>query len=453
MKRTNTHLRRVLLLNPLVIKNGRKHHFLTDWTGSEYPSSLLPPPMEFLYMHAALRRAGAEVDFLDASARHLDPDKAVEFVVRKPPELLIMGTTYSSVREVLDMASKVRRRRPSIRIALFGPPLTIHPELALRDGSVDFVILGEPEKPCVDLVEGRLEENLAFVEAGKIHCLPRVLLEPLDWLPHPSRHLLNPNDYVAPFSKDYPFTVVTTSRGCTHAKCKFCIQEVWAGNRIRYHSVGYVLEEIRTILSTRAYREIFFRDQVFTGDRERILELCRKLTSQGLQVPWRATTRVDCIDEELLRVMKQAGCYQISYGFESSSQKVLDRCCKGITLEQSVRAASLTRAAGIEVVGNFVVGLEEDTKPNLDKIADYAVGLGCDFAQFIPAQVWYDNHSETSTDFKKRHELARLSSRAYRRFYLRLSFAVRILKRSRRPRMMKAVLRSGYRILTERQYY
>ena len=452
-KKTVKSFKKVLLVNPHIIKHGKRHHFLTDWTGSEYPSSLLPPSMEFLYIHAVLDRVGVKADFLDASARGKKPNEVVEHVCRKRPELLVMAATYNSLEEVLYMTREIRDRMPGTTIALFGPPITIRPELAFRDGSVDYVILGEPEKPAADLIEGRIEENLAFFEKGTVHCLPRRLLEPLDWLPHPSRHLLRPMDYVAPFSRDYPFTVITTSRGCVHAKCKFCTQHVWAGHRIRYHSVDYVMEEIRDVVRNHGYREIFFRDQIFTGDRERTMEICQRMIQERLSVPWRATTRVNCVDKELLSMMKKAGCYQMTYGFESSSQDVLDGNCKGITLDQSVRAASITRALGIELVGNFVIGLEGDTKQNIKKVADYAIGLGCDFAQFIPAQVWHDYASAEVLATLSWKEIERLSSRAYRRFYCRPSFLMKILRRSRSPRMLHAVLRSAYRILTQTQIY
>ena len=444
---------RVLLLNPLILKNGGHRHFLTDWTGSEYPSSLILPPMEFLSMHALLTRAGANVDFLDASAGHIAPEKAVDYVLRKAPELLVMASTHYSLEETLGIVADVKRRLPKVSTALFGASITAHPESALRSRVVDYVILGEPEKPVLDLAEGRIRENLAYLEEGIIHCLPRKLLEPLDWLPHPARHLLNPMDYVAPFSVDYPFTVVTTSRGCPHAECAFCAQHIWTGGKIRYHSVDYTLEEIEVAVRRHGYREIFFRDQVFTGDRDRTLEICRGMTDLGLHIPWRGTTRVTCVDEELLGAMKEAGCYQISYGFESASQEILDANRKGITLDQSARAASMTRAAGIEVVGNFIVGLEGDTERNLKEIASYAIELDCSFAQFIMVQFWRDPPPPGRPESLSRDDLVRLSSRAYRRFYLRPAFAKRILKRTRRPGMLKAILRSAYKIITEKQIY
>ncbi len=444
---------KVLLLNPLIIKKGRKHHFLTDWTGSEYPSSLLSPPMEFLYMHAALRRIGVRVDFCDASARSWQPTKAVRYVADTRPELVFLPATYNSVNEILTMASQIRLQAPATRIVVFGPPATVRPDIFLKAAIVDVVILGEPEKPSVDIVQGQLTENIAFLEEGTVHCLHRVLLEPLDWLPHPSRHLLNPMDYVAPFSRAYPFTVVVTSRGCIHAKCRFCTQHVWAGSTIRYHSLDYVVEELRDVVRNLGYREIFFRDQVFTADRDRTIALCERMIAEKLIVPWRATTRVDRIDEELLAIMKKAGCYQITYGFESSLQHVLDTSRKGITVEQSFRAAEMTRRAGIEVVGNFVIGLEGDTVHNLENISRYAIDLGCDFAQFIPAQIWHDNPDGNGTLGLGKRTIENLSSKAYRRFYLRPSFAIRMLGRLKDPRLVRVVLRSAFRILTERQVY
>ena len=442
---------RVLLLNPLIIKNGHHHHFLSDWTGSEYPSSLLPPPMEFLYLHAVLSRAGVKVEFLDASARHLSTRRTIEYAVRSAPDLIVCAATFHSLDEVLAIVGALRSRLPKFRIALFGTSLTAQPRLAFRQpGLVDFVVLGEPEKPVLDLATGSMKENLAYWDAGDLCCLPRRLLEPLDWLPHPSRHLLRPMDYIAPFSRAYPFTTVITSRGCPYAQCTFCSQIVWAGARLRQHGIEYVLEELAEGIDRYGYREIFFRDQVFTFDRQRTLRVCESMLQRRPQVPWRATTRVTYVDAELLTAMRRAGCYQISYGFESSSQEALDQNRKGVTLEQAHRAAVLTRQAGMEVVGNFVIGLQSDTRTNLSHLAEYAIRLGCDFAQFQPIQTWHDAGTSGALS---NTELISFSTRAYQRFYLRPAFIFRMLKRMARPRLLLIILRSAWKIIMEPQIY
>lgn len=444
---------RVALLNPLVVKNGRRHHFLTDWTGSEYPSSVLLPSMEFLWTHAVLERAGIEVANVDASARGWRPGVAVDRVVASGADLVVISATDNSMDEVLRLASAIRAKRPAARVAVFGPPVTIRPERALVAEAVDYVIMGEPEKPTLDLALGHIAENLAVRENGTIRRLPQRLLDPLDWLPLPARHVLNRDDYVAPYSLEWPFTVVNTSRGCAYWRCSFCTQHVWTGDRLRRHSLDYVEADLDDAVRRYGFREIFFRDEVFTADRRRTLELCARILRTGLRFGWRATTRVDTVDGPLLAEMRKAGCYQISYGFESSSQEVLDRNEKMIELRQSVEAAAMTRAAGIEVVGNFVIGLQGDTRDNLRDIADYAVRLGCHFAQFTPAQVWHDYVSAETSGAMTARELRALSTRAYRRFFVRPAFVRTMLRRLRNPRLWGAIARSAFRLATQPQMY
>ena len=404
-------------------------------------------------MHAVLVRDGKDVDFLDASARHWSMERTIDYAVSADPQLLFISATFNSFHEVMHLAKRIRESAPHIKVALFGPPLTIRPDMVLASKVIDYVVLGEPEKPAADLAAGLLEENLAYRDGEIIHCLPRRLLKPLDWLPYPSRQLLNADDYVAPYSKDFPFTVVTTSRGCPHNMCTFCTQRVWSGEGIRYHSVDYVIGEIEEAINRFHYREIFFRDQVFTSDREFTLELCERMRNKQFNIPWRATTRISNIDEQLLASMKSAGCYQLSYGFESSSQEVLDMCQKGITLEDMRRVTDQTRAGGIEVVGNFIIGLKGDSEENLRSISDFAIELNCDYAQFLLIQIWPGfTPIEISNDIS-REKLIGLTSRAYRRFYLHPSFIWKMLKRIKSRRILLAVLRSAYRILTEKQLY
>jgi len=443
----------VLLLQPLIVKGRRHHHFLSDWTGSEYPSSLLLPPMEFLHIYAVLEREGKKVDFLDASARHWSAKRTIDYALAADRQLLVMSVTFNSLHEVMNLAERIHQAAPQIHIALFGPPLTLRPDLALASSAIEYVIMGEPEKPVTDLMNGRLLTNIAYREGEVIHCLPRHWLEPLDWLPFPARQLLDPNDYVAPYSKDFPFTVITSSRGCSHNICKFCTQRVWSGEGIRYHSVEYVIAEIDEAIQRFGYREIFFRDQVFTSNREFTLSLCDRIRRKNFRFPWRATTRISNIDEELLAAMKGAGCYQLSYGLESSSQDVLNMCQKGITIEDMFRTIKLTKAKGIETVGNFIIGLKGDSPGNLQSISDFAHTLGCDYAQFLLIQIWPDFSPEEIGTEIDREELIRLTSRAYRRFYLNPKFIWGMLKRINSWRIFIAVVRSAYRLLTEKQVY
>jgi anaerobic magnesium-protoporphyrin IX monomethyl ester cyclase len=318
---------------------------------------------------------------------------------------------------------------------------------------VDYVILGEPEKAVAVLASGDLTENLAFRENGRVRRLKRVLLESLDWLPYPSRQLLNPRDYVAPFSRDFPFTVMTTSRGCAHNRCTFCYQNLWHGSAVRFHSVDYVIGELREAVRVRGYREIFFRDQNITSDRGFTLAWCEKMKSAGLNVPWRATSRVNYVDRELLAEMKSAGCYQISYGIESASQQVLDRCRKAVTLDQVRHAVALTREAGIETVGNFMIGLPGETPEDLRTVSDYAAGLKIDWAQFHLVQKWEESGENAGVLSEPGAHLVRLVGRAYRRFYLRPSFAWKMIKRLGRWRIFKAAVLSAFRIITEKQVF
>lgn len=439
--------RRIVLINPYIEEGGIPRYFQTDWTSAEFSAAIRLPSLEFLGIHAILTANGFDVGYLDANDNRLSAAQIAAQFADFSPDLCIVYANGRTTETVKQLVAKLKSSFAGAAFAAFGAPLTGNPGLVLGCSEIDFVILGEPEWPALQLARGNRESGLAFMREGQLIRTPLHIQADLDQLPPPSRHLLQPQHYQAPFSRSNPFTVIVTSRGCVYGKCTFCTQNVWTGSGVRYHGVAYVLGEIRTALKL-GYKEIFFRDEVFTENRERTIELCRAILATRLRFSWRAMTRVALVDAELLALMKQAGCYQISYGFETSSAEVLRLNKKGQSLKMASATAAMTKRAGIEIVGNFVIGLAGDTQENLQKISRYAKELGCDFAQFTVADTWNGYQSAETLGILNRQELVALARKAYYSFYLDPRFLFRMAWRlARRPAMIAPVSRAFLRSL------
>ncbi|NOY39934.1 MAG: radical SAM protein, partial [Nitrospirae bacterium] len=132
-------------------------------------------------------------------------------------------------------------------------------------------------------------------------------------------------------------------------------------------------------------RNISFRDSIFNLNKERIKQICRLIIKRGLDISWECNGRVNYVDEELLRVMKESGCWQIQYGVESGNQEILNKASRNTTIDQIKEAFKLTKKVGLEVHGYFMVGLPGETKETLKDTIKLAKEISPDLVGFTIA--------------------------------------------------------------------
>jgi len=197
-------------------------------------------------------------------------------------------------------------------------------------------------------------------------------IEDLDSIPFPARHLL-PID--AAFSKnafssgdqEYAGTLIT-SRGCPNS-CSFCASETMWGRKVRFQTPENVENEIKQIIKDYGVHNFRFQDDTMVLKRKRLEELCSRIKPLGIR--WRATTRVDHSDKEMLELMADSGCEELGYGIESLSQAVLDKNAKGIKLEDIPRALRNTREAGLKSRLFFIIGLPGEEKGYSQRLEEF----------------------------------------------------------------------------------
>jgi radical SAM superfamily enzyme YgiQ (UPF0313 family) len=166
---------------------------------------------------------------------------------------------------------------------------------------------------------------------------------------------------------------VITSRGCPY-RCIFCDNNTF-GRKVRFFSAGYVADEIRTLVRKFGVLEIAFLDDTFVLDKGRLREIFGILRNERISFPWTCMTRVNNLDYETLKFMRDSGCWQIRIGIESGNQAVLDFIKKGITLEQVRNVTGWCASLGIRTTGFFMVGHHVDTPETIDQTIAFALGL------------------------------------------------------------------------------
>lgn len=207
----------------------------------------------------------------------------------------------------------------------------------------------------------------------------RPFFKSLDDLPVPAHHLLPLDKYRMPMIKG-PYSFIVTSRGCP-AGCKYCIKHVSYQYSVRLRSPQKLLAEMKLLYSLGVHHIHMYAD-LFTVNREQVIELCKLIIADGLKVTWTANSRVDYVDEELLTLMGQAGCMLISWGIESGNEMILKKAHKGYKMEQAYKALRWAKQAGIKNWGYFIIGLPGETVETIQETMKFSKDLPLDIALF-----------------------------------------------------------------------
>ncbi len=201
----------------------------------------------------------------------------------------------------------------------------------------------------------------------------------LDDLPMPLHHLLPLDKQRMPMIKG-PFTFIVSSRGCP-AGCKYCIKHVSYQNSVRLRSPEKIFEELQ-LLSDLGVHNVHMYADLFTVNRDQVVDLCALIIDSGLEVHWTCNSRVDYVDQEMLQLMGKAGCYYISWGIESANEQILKRAHKGYRKEQAYESLTWAHEAGISNWGYFIIGLPGETEETIQETIAYSKSLPLDIALF-----------------------------------------------------------------------
>ncbi len=425
--------------------------------GTTYPS------LGLAAIGAVAEAGDHEVRLIDCEAAGLTHNDLEEKIRAYQPQIIGLQTFCNTIGRTLEISKRVKENiSTDIKVIFGGVQATFFPKEYIADKNVDFVVVGEGEIIFKNLLDA-LEKNstdfshingLVWKKNGQIVVNPpEKLIENLDILPFPARHLFDWKLYHSSAQlRGKKTSLIITSRGCPY-NCGFCFSHKTFGRTYRYMSSGRVIEEIKFLKEKYNVDGLQFYDDTLTFNKARITELCDLMIAEKINLPWSCFTRVDCVTEELLKKMKAAGCYQIFYGVEAGNQRLLNLMSKGITIEQIKNAFSWTNNAGIEALASFIIGLPTETKEeardsvklakeieaayahwelftpypgtNLYKIAlEYGRLLTTDLSKYSP---WRDEpvylpYGRTTEELKETKQWI------YRQFYLRPFFFIRLIR-------------------------
>lgn len=437
------------------------------------------PPMGLAYLAATLRNEGAQVKIVDANAEGLNEDEVAKRILDTGSRIVGFTSTTPLFRWTTDIIKTLRKNGKDLTILMGGPHPTMMPDKILETGLVDIVVRGEGEGTIKELHKhfsnGELSLNdikgISYVDDGKIvHNPQRPLIENLDELPFPSWDLLPIGKYhsVARNRRSLP---IMTSRGCPF-NCVFCYKGIY-GRRYRTRSPENIIREIKYLKDRYGIEEMTILDDTYNLNVKRVMDVCNRMIQEKLDLPWSAPNgiRANPVTLELFRKMKEAGCYRISVGVESGDKRVLEFIDKGVTLEEVEAVFSLAKQAGLETVGMFMIGNLTETEETINKTINLAIKLDPDFAQFTIATPypgtkmyeailregklhlngWENFNSYGGAIFEYGELTVPLLNEkyreAYRRFYLRIPYILRRLRKTKGLEDIKSYVEAMFVLL------
>ncbi len=347
------------------------------------------PPLGLACLAAALRARAHDVCILDAEALGLGSKEALDAI---PADAGVIGFTATTLLwpTVRNISFEARRRFPGRLLVAGGPHVTAFPRECLAGSAFDAGVMGDGEDAICGLVgQWAARRAVAGVPGCAVREGERITvnggpqaIQDLDRLPLPALDLL-PMDRYRSVMVRMPFSTIVTSRGCPF-RCAFCSQ-VYTDWQWNTRTPAGIVEEMERNVRQFGSREIILFDETFGVKRGDALEVCRLIVERNLKVRWNARSRVDVLDEALLRAMWGAGCRALHLGVESGSQRVLDMMRKKITLRQVECAAEAARRIGFTLHGYFMLGYPGETRQEMLETIRFARRLPLDWASFTVA--------------------------------------------------------------------
>jgi radical SAM superfamily enzyme YgiQ (UPF0313 family) len=453
----------IFILNPPVsgkrgpfVKEGRCEQRLTSFQSSMIPISL--PSIA-----ALLQKNGHKVRVLDCAVANITPETVLLEIEKYKPSIIIVNVSTVTYYDDIGAAKKIKLRFPDVHLAAIGNHVTSLPDTTLKESSFDSIILGEPEFTALELA-GRLSSGIDIKDLSGIATKNNEgiiingktgFIENLDDLPFPARDLMDNKKYVLPITNE-PYTLVIPSRGCPH-DCIFCTSSKYYGKKLRLRSPENIIDEVKEVKNKYGINNIVMWADTFTLNREFVVKICKLLIREKTGVRWMCNSRVDTVDPEMLKLMKESGCIGVSYGVESGNQKILDNIKKRVTLEQIENAIKWAQEAGMEAMAHVIFGLPGETKETIKETVNFLIRTSPDYVQIycatpFPGTEFYEicknknclitdgwdrfevNAAVISTPQIGPEELYEARRNAYIKFYLNPKY---IWKRIRRIRSMK----------------
>ncbi len=350
----------------------------------------LYPPLGLAYLAAGLLSRGTACEIIDSAALALNSEEAANLIFSRNPSVVGITVTSFTLHAARSLVRKLKEINPGLPIVVGGPHITHWPD-SVFDLGADYGIRGDGENSLFELVEGlsKINPSVADIEGlvmkggnGKPINNGVAVVRDLDRLAFPARNLLPEERYIFVMSYAGKFATVITARGCIF-DCVYC--GIPHKNEFHARSIDNIIGELKSI-ARDSYGYVNFIDDCFTVNRDKTIELCNQISRNNIKIKWGCATRADCVDYELLKIMKAAGCYDIRFGVESGVESIRRSSIGKIIPDRIfIKSFQDARRAGLIASGFFLFGHPGETIQDMRQTIRFARKLNPHYSAFMLA--------------------------------------------------------------------
>lgn len=335
------------------------------------------PPLGLLYVSAYLCSKNVANDVFDST--FYSKEDQLQFIKEKLPKIICIYTNLMTKIEVIQLIKKLKTAEFGFpKIVLGGPDVTYNIENYLNSGA-DFVIIGEGEETTFELYQTIMNQGdfskvngIAYLENEVVIQTPaRTKFRELDELPLPNRDAIPNEKYLETWKRNHGESSMTisTQRGCPYT-CKWCSTAVY-GQSYRRRPAHLVAQEMKILKEKYHPDAIWFVDDVFTISHKWLTAFHEEVVKQNAQIRFECITRAERLNDEILRLLKEAGCFRIWIGAESGSQKVIDTMDRRVDVNHVKKMIQNTNALGIETGTFIMLGYPGEDEKDIYETIDY----------------------------------------------------------------------------------
>lgn len=335
------------------------------------------PPLGLLYISAYLKSKNIDNDVFDTT--FASQSTQLDFILEKQPKIICIYTNLMTKIEVIKLIKILKSEVFNFpKIALGGPDVTYNVENYLKAGA-DFLIIGEGEETTFELYNAIIKNGdfhqvngIAFLENNQIiQTTARTKFKELDKLPLPNRDAINMQNYLDTWKTNHGQSSMTisTQRGCPYT-CKWCSTAVY-GQSYRRRPANQVAEEMKMLKEKYNPDALWFVDDVFTVSHKWLVAFKEEVLQQDAVIPFECITRAERLNDEILQLLKDVGCFRIWIGAESGSQTIIDAMDRRVDVNQVKKVIQDTNAMGIETGTFIMLGYPGETEKDITETIQY----------------------------------------------------------------------------------
>jgi anaerobic magnesium-protoporphyrin IX monomethyl ester cyclase len=439
-------------------------------------------PLGLAYLGAYVKDlSGVEIVGFDNNALKLSVEEYRQIFLEEKPDVVAISILTPTVYRAWEMARVAKEAHPSAVVIVGGAHCSALPEDTLQEQAIDYGVVGEGEEAFREFILALRDKqdlksirNLVYRSNGRVIVNPkRPRMIDLDHIPLPAREIFGDSKYGMNINRratSAKNTTVLTSRGCPYG-CIFCSKSVY-GREFYQRSPQNVIEELKS-LEEKGYGEVLILDDTFTVRKSWVVEFCRLFVEQGLKTIWNCHARVDTIDEDVVKALKQARCSGLAFGIETGNPDMMKKIGKNITLDQARTALKLCRQYGLTTLCSYIFGHPGDTWKSVRDTLRFSIELDSDYANFstlfiAPGSEIFEEarRKKTIAEGNWDHcigqskelpdhslceltplELQQVTRKAFRQFYFRPRYIWRKLQRVRSFASFGGLIRGAYLVL------